>query len=241
MMGTRTVPRTILVLLLGIVWAIAACSVAPGATDVASTSVDDPTPLQTDDPAASDPTLPPPPSAPYTPAEFWAAVAPFGLTIENYDALGPMATSSDLVVVGRVAAIREGPPLGSDSPPSLMNGVVDVRIESVLAHADDSVLEPTVPVVFFVPDRVAWPRFTGAIPAERVVLFLRRVDRYAEWLGEKPDPTLVGLYAIVSAEGVLRDADGIVAAPLFAEAPFLAELEGTPFSDVVAEITTLAK
>lgn len=171
---------------------------------------------------------------PHNSDDFWRAVAFEGVMAENFESLKEMANSSDVVVTGHLLKLEESrswvalPELGDDGV--AFYAKASVRVDEVLAGAYAADSAGNLGVEIFLTDWRKLPDLAGSMPTEQVLLLLRR----------QPD-TKLPLYRIVNIQqGYLRDV-GRVETPIGVTEPWLLDLDGRAFADVVADVRASAR
>lgn len=175
---------------------------------------------------------------PWPVEEFWLQVA--GGSFE-YTSLASMTRSTDAVVVGRIRSIGLGRPL----PDTTESGYGNIlfALERLVAGSVNETQPGLINVEFFMADSRLFPRYTGRVPAERVVLFLSNKAEDARDLGMDPNGPLAGekFYRVASDQGFLRDVGGKVKPPIGATDRWLTDLAGRDFDATVDDLATLAR
>lgn len=171
---------------------------------------------------------------------FWARVTPqSALEAEHYESLSDMTASADAVVLGRIVEVLPGRVFGN--PASYPVGAAASYATAIVEVTDVLSGDPgarTLQLELLLPDAEVLADLQAALPRERAVYFLRNKGHEAALLGLPPNVQANErpFFRLVNTRAVLRDIDGNVAAPVSADEGFLLELDGTPFSDLLATL-----
>ncbi len=168
---------------------------------------------------------------------------PGAFEVEHYQSLSTMVGASDAVVLGRIVSVSEGPLGGDPGNPADSFATQDVIVEV------DEVLSGSLPETDRQRVRLQSPSITvlqtERLPSSPALFFLRSRELEAERLDLPPEQAEreVGLYRIVSSQGLLADVNGKVYAAAVDRndgLEFPLELEGLSFSTIVEQVEAAA-
>lgn len=178
---------------------------------------------------------------------FWTTSVSNGTSavfeVEHYQSLSTMVGASDAVVLGRIVSVSEGPLGGDPGNPADSFATQDVIVEV------DEVLSGSLPETDRQRVRLQSPSITvlqtERLPSSPALFFLRSRELEAERLDLPPEQAEreVGLYRIVSSQGLLADVNGKVYAAAVDRndgLEFPLELEGLSFSTIVEQVEAAA-
>lgn len=182
-------------------------------------------------------------SKPLDHSSFWTTGVsngtPGAFEVERYQSLAAMAGAADAVVLGRIVSVSEGPRGGDPGNPADSFATQDVIVEV------DEVLSGSLPETDRQRVRLQSPSITVAqtelLPSSPALFFLRSRELEAERLDLPPEQAQkeIGLYRIVSSQGLLADVNGKVYAAAVERdhgSEFPLELEGLSFSAIVKQV-----
>jgi len=184
----------------------------------------------------------PSPTATRSAAEgFWSRLGVEAMG-PRYGSLAEIGRASDAIVVGRVTAVRFSYEQRDGEFSSVYYGEVRLAVGQVLKG---DLLEPGVvrlQVLIGSPDMVE--DLQRLLPPGRVLLFL--FDPLRDSRGSRYDPglreSLRGQYVLTNLDqSVVIEVGGMVAPPPYSLDPFLVELAGRPFDEVVEEVRAAAR
>lgn len=169
---------------------------------------------------------------------FWGLLANDLIPAYHYDSLAEMASASDLVVLARPVMAREGrascEPDGSDC-----TYFVDVEMEIIERLSGRT---PDAPLVV---DFIWGSTLDGVIdrlnqnlPDERVLMFLRDLDKEARALGLPAEhiEKVEGKYQWTVFEATIRDDGGTALTVPYTNVDYLLAVDGRPFERVVDSV-----
>ena len=215
--------------------ATAGCVASPGAKP--SDTV--PSPSQSTTAPAVDPT----PLATLSPDEFWTGLFYGDPDFTEFSSVGALIGYSDAVVVASIESVSQGPSYDAGSGMTEYDAYVTIHVERVL-HG--SLASETVPIIVMLSlgedPSVAPTRLElleASMPHETGILFVKNLVAWDEQLTGKStsryDPST---FQVVSAQGVIRNADGIAKPAPNAPGTWPKGYEGMPFWAVVSAIAS---
>jgi hypothetical protein len=164
--------------------------------------------------------------------QFFGSVAVAGISSTQVGSLTDLVKASDLVVVGRIAAVEKGREWLAD--PSLRGTGKEAeamaRFATLSIDVEDTVVGAAsgsqVKMEIFLPKADSLGKLKASIPRGRALFFLH----------EKREPGVSGIYRFVTdAESFYLDVDGTVQAPAGDDSAVAASLTGQPFIALVAQ------
>lgn len=175
---------------------------------------------------------------PWPADEFWAQTTPGDESAYHFDSLADMTRSNlvDAVIVGHVQAIDFGRPYPDSTGDG--RGTLVMAVDRVLKDPASLISTRQVLVEFYMTDVRLFPRFSGRIPPETVLLFLVNKGKQAERGGRPVDGPFAGLdrYSIVGDQGYVRDIAGRATPDANAPGSWLSDLGTKTFDAVVEEV-----
>lgn len=170
---------------------------------------------------------------------FWNASAVRGMAAEEFDSLGSMAQSSDLVVVANIESVERGrewiinKAFASDPDRSELGWA---RFATARLSVVQILGTPRVPIPaegllleIYLPRPDTLDALISNRPGEQAIFFLRNK-------GAEDDPRFFRF--VNDEQGLLREFDGSVAVTPFAESDFLRHLDGASFGEVIRHIAS---
>lgn len=171
---------------------------------------------------------------------FWSLTHVRAMATESYDSLAAMALSSEAVIVGRIGEIAPGREwraneaewLDPDLADPLMArfATVTIEIEQVIGTVSADASAGTVELEIFLPRDGLLQELRATAPRERAVFFLRTK-------ADAPDHFRL----VNDNQGLIREFDGKSHVVGATEGSFLAEIDGLPFEQLVAQIRVIVK
>jgi len=213
----------------------AGCVASPGAKP--SDTV--PSPSQSTTAPAVEPT----PLATLSPDEFWTGLFYGDPDFTEFSSVGALIGYSDAVVVASIESVSQGPSHDAGSGMTEYDAYVTIHVERVL-HG--SLASETVPIIVMLDlgkDATVAPTrlelLKASMPHEQGILFVKNLAAWDEQLTGKStsryDPSV---YQVVSAQGVIRNANGIGRPALNAPGTWPRGYKGMPFGVVVSAIAS---
>jgi hypothetical protein len=181
-------------------------------------------------------------SIPRQTADFWAAVSALSaVEAEHFTSLDGMAASADLTVLGEIVSVTEGRLIGD---PFAGDGSIFVEAELrvdeiVLGRAADT---RPIRLEFFVPGADALEAALRLPDLRKGLFLLRNKGLEAASLGYPVEYQVAesAYYRLITFGGFLADDRGM-ARTYAALYPYLRELDGNAFGDVLARVRRAAE
>jgi len=169
---------------------------------------------------------------------FWSLTHVQAMAAESYDSLTTMALASDAIVVGRIGAVAPGrewkaneaewaEPQPADALMARF-ATVTIEIEQVIGTATADASAGTVQLEIFLPHDGLVPELRATAPRERAVFFLRTKADAPEFFRLVNDN-----------QGLIRELAGTSHAMGATEGTFLAEIDGRPFEEMLAQLRSI--
>lgn len=232
-------------LLATILLAAAACVAAPPAAP-GTTSPTKPPPPSSVPTAAAVRTMPqlPPVSFAALPAlspdEFWNLLFSGDPDFTEYHSLGALIRDSDAVVLATLVSVTAGGRYDEGGGLTAYNAWVHIRVDRVL-HGSLSTTTPVINVVLGDSSGGGDPyapvvnQLKASMPTEQGVLFIQNLGAWEKRLTGKSssDPSV---YAVISAQGIFRNANGVAKKTKDAPGSWPQGFNGKSFGAVVSDI-----
>jgi hypothetical protein len=215
--------------------------VTAGCVESAGAKPSDPVPPSSQSTTA--PAVQPTPLATLSPDEFWTGLFSGDPDFTEFSSVGALIGYSDAVVVASIESVSQGPSYDAGSGMTEYDTYVTIHVERVL-HG--SLASETVPIIVMLDlgqdatvARTQLELLKASMPHEQGILFVRNLVAWDKQLTGKStskyDPSV---YQVVSAQGVVRNANGIGRPALNAPGTWPKGYEGMPFGAVVSAIAS---
>lgn len=169
---------------------------------------------------------------------FWSLTRVRAMAAESYDTLTQMTLASDAIVVGRISAIAPGREwkanedewLDPEAADALLArfATVTLEIQDVIGGAVADASAGTVELEIFLPHDGLVPQLEATLPRERAVFFLRTKADAPEFFRLVND-----------SQGLIREFEGTSHMVGAVEGTFLAEIDGRPFGELLAQLRSI--
>jgi hypothetical protein len=175
---------------------------------------------------------------------FWGAMLVQGIQRENYRSLADMQDAAEATILGRITGVQPGR-VFSD-PEELRDSVLyltaEVAIKRVLSGSIQSAHEGMLQLEVLLPDEKLLSRLIAEFPTERAIMFVRNKGSEVAELGfpASVQATERDYYRLVRTEAIVRDFDGIIRVAVDTTSPFLQELEGRSFEELINTLQAAA-
>jgi hypothetical protein len=177
-----------------------------------------------------------------SPDEFWTNLFSGDPDFTEYHSLGALIRDSDAVVVATLVSVTPGTDLDAGNGWTEYDAWVTVRVDRVL-HGS----LPTTPVIINVVLGDSLDRgdsygpiadqLKASMPDEQGILFIQNLASWQKRMTGKStaDPAL---YAVISAQGIIRNANGKAKKTANAPGAWPMSLNGKGFGAVVSQIAS---
>jgi hypothetical protein len=178
---------------------------------------------------------------PLSPDEFWTGLFSGDPDFTEYSSIGALLKDSNVVVLASLESVAAGKSYDAGSGLIEYNATVTIHVERVL-HG--SLSETTVPinvVLGFSIDTYEplLDQLKASMPHERGILLLRNLASWEKQMTgsstSKYDPSL---YCVISAQGIIREANGLARPALNAPGAWPQTLKGQSFGDVTSQVAS---
>jgi hypothetical protein len=176
-----------------------------------------------------------------SPDEFWNTLFSGDPAFTEYHSLGALIRDSDAVVVATLVSVSPGTNFDAGNGWTEYDAWVNIRVDRVL-HGS----LPTTPVINVVlgdsldqgdPYGPVVSQLKASMPHEQGILFIQNLASWQRQMTGKStaDPSL---YAVISAQGVFRNANGVVKKAINAPGAWPQAFAGKSFGDVVSDVAS---
>ena len=174
-----------------------------------------------------------------SPDEFWTGLFSGDPDFTAFLSIGALIKYSDAVVLASLESVSAGTSYDAGGPIEY-NATVTIHVERVL-HGSMSAASVPINVVLGLSIRDESSRLLeqlrASMPHERGILFLQNLASWDKQMTgastSKYDPSL---YHVVSAQGIIREANGVAGPALNAPGTWPQTLKGQSFGAVVSQV-----
>ena len=176
-----------------------------------------------------------------SPDEFWTGLFSGDPDFTEFLSIGALIKYSDVVVLASLESVSAGKSYDAGSGLFEYNSTVTIHVERVL-HGSLSATTVPINVVGLSNGDEYGPlleQLKASMPHERGILFLRNLASWEKQISgsstSKYDPSL---YWVISAQGIIREANGLARPALNAPGTWPQTLKGQSFDAVTSQVAS---
>jgi hypothetical protein len=177
-----------------------------------------------------------------SPDEFWTGLFSGDPDFTAFLSIGALLKYSDAVVLASLESVSAGKSYDAGSGLIEYNATVTIHVERVL-HGSLSATTVPINVVLGLSNGDEYgpllEQLTASMPHERGFLFLQNLASWEKQMTgsstSKYDPSL---YCVISAQGIIREANGVARPALNAPGAWPQTFKGQPFAEVTSQVAS---
>lgn len=186
--------------------------------------------------AASDPTQLPP----LSPDEFWTGLFSGDPDFTAFLSIGALIKYSDAVVLASLESVSAGKSYDAGGLIEF-NAIVTIHVERVLHGSLSATTVPINVVLGFSMDTYGplLAQLKASMPHERGILFLQNLASWEKQMtGSSTSRYDPSLYSVISAQGIIREANGVARPALNAPGAWPQTFKGQSFGAVTSQVAS---
>lgn len=177
-----------------------------------------------------------------SPDEFWTGLFSGDPDFTAFQSIGALLKDSDAVVLASLESVSAGKSYDAGSDLTEYNATVTIHVERVL-HGSLSATTVPINVVLGLSKRDEYQpllaQLKASMPHERGILFLQNLASWEKQMTgsstSKYDPSL---YCVISAQGIIREANGVAKPALNAPGAWPQAFKGQGFGAIVSQVAS---
>lgn len=176
-----------------------------------------------------------------SPDEFWTGLFSGDPDFTAFLSIGALIKYSDAVVLASLESVSAGKSYDAGSGLIEYNATVTIHVERVLHGSLSATTVPMNVVLGFSMDTYGplLAQLKASMPQERGILFLQNLASWEKQMTgsstSKYDPSL---YCVISAQGIIREANGVARPALNAPGAWPQALKGQSFGAIVSQVAS---